>query len=72
MNELSLTFDSPITEEQLDTITDANFEKTREVYFNTKEGDTIAFVRKKTGWWIKHGLLIIIAPTAALKCREKS
>lgn len=59
MNELSVTFDSPITQEQLDIITDANFEKTKEVYFNTKEGDTIAFVRKKVGWWIKQEMAAV-------------
>lgn len=45
MNEMTLTLNSPITEEQWDAITDVDFEHTNEVTFHTKHGKKVKFVK---------------------------
>ena len=45
MNEITVKLDSPITEEQWDTITDVDFDHTKEVCFNTKHGKIVEFVK---------------------------
>lgn len=49
MDEMTLTLNSPITEEQWDTITDVDFDNTDEIYFRTKHGKKVYFVKRKTG-----------------------
>ncbi len=64
MDEMTLTLDSPITEEQWDVITDVDFEHTNEIFFHTKHGKEVRFVKasaqptqdeyvplRKTGKW---------------------
>lgn len=46
MNEFTLTLNSPLTEEQWDTITDVDFEHTNEITFHTKHGKEVVFVKK--------------------------
>ena len=43
--EMTLTLNSPITEEQWDAITDVDFEHTNEVVFHTKHGKEVKFVK---------------------------
>ena len=45
MDEITLTLNSPITEEQWDAITDVDFEHTNEITFHTKHGKEVKFVR---------------------------
>lgn len=45
MDEMTLTLDSPITEEQWDAITDVDFEHTNEITFYTKHGKEVKFVK---------------------------
>lgn len=47
-DELTLTLNSPITEEQWDAITDVDFEHTDRIWFETKHGKTVEFVKKTT------------------------
>ena len=58
-DKFTLTLNSPITEEQWDTITDVDFEHTNEITFHTKHGKEVVFVKKsaqpeqrKKGKWI--------------------
>jgi NADH pyrophosphatase NudC (nudix superfamily) len=51
MDEMTLTLNSPITEEQWDAITDVDFDNTDEIYFRTKHGKEVCFVKRKTGKW---------------------
>lgn len=53
MNEMTLTLNSPITEEQWDALTDVDFDNTNEIYFNTKHGKEVCFVKRKTGKWVQ-------------------
>lgn len=43
MNEFTLTLNSPLTEEQWDTITDVDFEHTNDITFHTKHGKEVVF-----------------------------
>lgn len=52
MDEMTLTLNSPITEEQWDALTDVDFDNTNEIYFRTKHGKKVYFVKRKTGKWI--------------------
>lgn len=45
MDEMTLTLNSPITEEQWDDITDVDFEHTNEITFHTKHGKIVKFVK---------------------------
>lgn len=54
MNEMVLTLNSPITEEQWDTLTDVDFDNTNEIHFHTKHGKEVCFVKQKIGKWIEH------------------
>jgi len=49
---MTLTLNSPITEEQWDAITDVDFDNTDEIYFHTKRGKEVYFVKRKNGKWI--------------------
>ena len=45
MDEMTLTLNSLITEEQWDAITDVDFEHTNEISFHTKHGKIVKFVK---------------------------
>ena len=45
MDEMTLTLNSPITEEQWDAITDVDFERTDRIRFSTKHGKKVEFVK---------------------------
>ena len=55
MDEMTLTLNSPITEEQWDMIEDVDFDRTDSITFYTKHGKEVEFVKRKTGKWIKGG-----------------
>ena len=50
---MTLTLNSPITEEHWDALTDVDFDNTEEIHFHTKHGKEVHFVKRKTGKWIK-------------------
>ena len=50
MDEMTLTLNSPITEEQWDAITDVDFDRTDRIRFSTKHGKKVEFV--KAPQWI--------------------
>lgn len=52
MDEFTITLNSPITEEQWDDIADVDFEHTDRIWFRTKHGKEVEFVKRKTGRWI--------------------
>ena len=52
MDEMTLTLNSPITEEQWDALTDVDFDNTEEIYFHTKHGKEVYFVKQKIGKWM--------------------
>lgn len=49
---MTLTLSSPITEEQFDAITDVDFDNTDRIWFHTKHGKDVEFVKRKKGEWI--------------------
>lgn len=51
-DQFTLKLNSPITEEQWDTITDVDFDHTEEIFFHTKHGKEVTFVKQKKGKWI--------------------
>lgn len=53
-DEISLKLNSPITEEQWDAITDVDFEYTDRIWFSTKHGKKVEFVKRKTGTWNRY------------------
>ena len=55
MDEMTLTLNSPITEEQWDMIEDVDFDHTDSITFYTKHGKEVEFVKRKTGKWIHDG-----------------
>lgn len=52
MDKMTLTLNSPITEEQWDMIEDVDFDHTDSITFYTKHGKEVEFVKRKTGKWI--------------------
>lgn len=50
---MMLTLNSPITDEQWDAITDVDFEHTDRIWFKTKHGKEVEFVKRKRGRWIR-------------------
>lgn len=50
---MTLTLNSPITEEQWDMIEDVDFDHTDSITFYTKHGKEVEFVKRKTGRWIR-------------------
>ena len=50
---MTLTLNSPITEEQWDMITDVDFDHTDSITFHTKHGKEVEFVKRKTGKWTR-------------------
>lgn len=52
MDQMTLTLNSPITEEQWDMITDVDFDHTDSITFHTKHGKEVEFVKRKTGKWV--------------------
>ena len=53
MDEMTLTLGSPITEEQFDAITDVDFDNTDRIWFHTKHGKDVEFVKRKNGKWLE-------------------
>jgi hypothetical protein len=45
MDELTLTFNSPLTEEDWDVITDVDFDCTNNIWFHTTHGKDVEFVK---------------------------
>ena len=52
-DEITLTFNPPITEEQWDIIEDVDFDHTDNITFYTKHGKEVEFVKRKIGKWIQ-------------------
>lgn len=46
------TLKSPLTQEQIDLITDVEMEHTDKVFFKTPKGKEVVFVKERTGEWI--------------------
>ena len=44
---LTLKLQNPLTEEQLDSLLDVDFDHTNEVYFRTKHGKEVTFVKRQ-------------------------
>lgn len=51
-DEITFRLNSPITEEQWDAITDVDFEHTDRIWFSTKHGKEVEFVKRKNGKWL--------------------
>lgn len=53
-----ITLNSPLIDEQWDTITDVNFDKTDSIWFHTKKGKDIEFTKvircKDCKYWLPH------------------
>ena len=49
-DEYTLTLNHPLTEEQWDSITDVDFDYTDRIWFHTKHGKDVEFVKRKQ--WI--------------------
>lgn len=47
MGEVTLQLNSPLTDEQWDTITDVDFDHTDRITFHTKHGKEVEFVKSK-------------------------
>ena len=54
-DQFTLKLNSPITEEQWDAITDVDFDHTEEIFFHTKHGKDVTFVKQKKGKWVSVG-----------------
>ena len=52
MGTLTMQLNSPITEEQWNTINDYDFERTNTIHFHTIHGKTVRFDKVKRSKWI--------------------
>ena len=69
-DQLTLTLNSPITEEQWDDITDVDFDHTDRIMFHTKHGKEVKFVKRKRGHWIDEGVYADGHNIHAYRCSE--
>lgn len=53
-DQLMFTLHNPITEEEWDAITDVDFDLTDNIFFHTKHGKEVEFVKRKKGKWTPH------------------
>ena len=51
---VTFTLSSPITDEELDEITDVELEHTNYIWFETPSGKQYKFVKERVGKWIKN------------------
>jgi hypothetical protein len=51
MDEMTMELNSPITEEQWDILEDVDFDQTDRIWFQTKHGKKVEFVKRKEGRW---------------------
>lgn len=72
MDEMALTLNSPITDEQWDMITDVDFDNTDKITFHTKHGKEVEFVKRKTGRWIHHPEIGYGETWLCSECGEKT
>lgn len=47
MDEMTLTLNSPLTDEQWDMLNDFEFERTNRIWFHTKRGKVVVFAKVK-------------------------
>ena len=52
MDEFKFTLNNPLTEEEWDMITDVDFDHTNKIWFHTKHGKEVVFVKQKKGKWM--------------------
>ena len=52
MDKLTFTLHHHLTEEEMDTITDADLEHTPTITFHTKHGKEVTYKKHNTGKWI--------------------
>lgn len=71
MDEMTLTLSSPITEEQFDAITDVDFDNTDRIWFHTKHGKDVEFVKRKKGKWIKLDMHAHLADHKCTACGQE-
>lgn len=50
-DQLKFTLHHPITEEEWDAIADVDFDHTDNIFFHTKHGKEVEFVKRKKGKW---------------------
>jgi len=67
-DEMTLTLNSPITEEQWDDIMDVDFDRTDRITFHTKHGREVEFVKRKKGKWMPLQLSIAYPPYQCSCC----
>lgn len=53
MDEMTLQLNNPITEKQYDAIMDIDFDNTDRIWFHTKHGKDVEFVKQNKGRWVK-------------------
>ena len=53
--ELNFTLHHPITDEEWDAITDVGLDHTDNIFFHTKNGKEVEFVKRKKGKWVSVG-----------------
>ena len=52
-DQFTLKLHHPFTEEEWDAITDVDFDHTEEIFFHTKHGKEVTFVKQKKGRWVR-------------------
>ncbi len=53
-DELTLKLSSPLTEEEMDLVMDYDLDHTSSIWFHTKHGMDVEFVKRRRGVWIRH------------------
>ena len=51
-DQLKFTLHHPITDEEWDAISDVDFDHTDNIFFHTKNGKEVEFVKRKKGKWL--------------------
>lgn len=64
------TLNNPLTEEQWDQIADVDFDNTNRIWFHTKHGKEVEFVKARHGKWIDDGQYDNFFPHHEWRCSE--
>lgn len=74
MDEMSfkLRLNSPLTEEQWDALNDYEFDHTNLIWFHTKKGKEVEFVKRKKGKWTEVEVIgdVHEIPLQSMKCDQ--
>ena len=70
MDELELTLNNPLTDDDWDKIADVDFDYTTEIAFRTKHGKVVKFIKERIGTWVRKSKKLDLCTEWWYECSE--